>query len=138
MLFYEAVDLLAPSSQGAEAAIGETAAPVKTGLDMEEIQAGFPSVDQGPGQEMLTGAVEVSSRVSDEEMFDSQLEFDPSSSDVSQDMTPTSSKSSSSGKGPAGECEKLSEMVFPAMKTASDVSNHVGDEHARGASVSVS
>ena len=134
MLFYEAEDVVAPPPKRG-AAFGESAAQLGAGLDINELQAGFPSVDQEADQEPQSSADERMSKVSDEETISSQSEIDPPSGDSSRDTTPASSESSSPTKESAGQREKQSEMVFPVMKTAGDVSNLMEDEHARAASV---
>ncbi|KIW64686.1 hypothetical protein PV04_09604 [Phialophora macrospora] len=134
MLFYEAVSSLPPTGLQSEAAIQGTAPPIRTGLDMEEIEAGFPQIRPEPAQNMTDASEDILSKANDDDILESASEIDLSS-EFSRDTPSASSESSSPTKAPAEDHEKQNELVFPAMKTATDVPDHAQDSHARGSAV---
>ena len=122
MLFYEAMPIVPPSQSQEGTAVHAATAAVATVPDSNKIEAGFPPRSQGPDQDSLHGAVETTSKTSDEgdeRLLDSQSEFDPTS-DFSQYTTPASSESSS----------PIETDMSNEHEKASDVSRHAEDEHA--------
>jgi ubiquitin carboxyl-terminal hydrolase 1 len=134
MLFYEATSSLPPTRPQREAAVQGAAPPIRTGLDMEEIEAGFPQIRPEPAQDPSNASQDIMSKASDDDILGSASEIDLSS-EFSRDTTSASSESSSPMKALAEEQEKQNELVFPAMKTATDVPDHAQDSHARGSAV---
>ncbi|OCT45168.1 ubiquitin thiolesterase [Cladophialophora carrionii] len=134
MLFYEAVSSLPSRGPHKEAADQEIASPIRTGLDMDEVEAGFPRTHRGSAPDQMNAPEDIMSKLSDDDILGSSSET-AIDSDASPDTTPASSESSSPFKTPAQVHDKQNGLIFPAMKTASDVPEHTQDAHATGSPV---
>ncbi|EXJ55923.1 hypothetical protein A1O7_08854 [Cladophialophora yegresii CBS 114405] len=132
MLFYEVVSSLPSPKPHKEAAVQEVAS--LKGLDLEEVEAGFPQNHQGPVQDQMDAPEDIVAQFSDDDGLGSAADT-AIYSDVSPDTTPASSESSSPSKAPADDHDQQNGLVFPAMKTATDIPDHAQDAHARGSPV---